>query len=103
MRVDGKFVDSEGNKPPGQGVRPPLLLRVYWFSTTLTMVYPGAALHSSTMLWSHLPADFFERANLGRADAHRKRQLLGSLYRTFLHCHLTSFFAETVHLKALSE
>lgn len=32
MRVDGKFVDSEGNKPPGQGVRPPVTPGVLFFN-----------------------------------------------------------------------
>jgi hypothetical protein len=56
MRVDGKFVDSEGNRPTGQYVCLPYFQYRFMFSFILL----GPTLSAKTMLWPHLPPAFFE-------------------------------------------
>lgn len=61
MRVDGKFVDSEGNVPSGQYVR--LLFPPGCFVTKyLSVICPGTTLLVKTMLWHHLPTTVKQRA-----------------------------------------
>ena len=51
MRIDGKFVDADGNRPPGQyvsGLLPPSPLSGDKLGS------PGFALPFKAMLWSHL-------------------------------------------------
>lgn len=49
MRVDGKFVDSEGNRPSGQYVGHPVLHAVRYL-----MLLAGPVVLAEKMLWSHL-------------------------------------------------
>jgi Protein of unknown function (DUF2408) len=68
MRVEGKFVDSEGNRPEGQYVSLPLARRK---EASLTALLKGLALLAQEMLWLDLSATFLKRARLRRAYAHR--------------------------------
>jgi hypothetical protein len=67
MRVDGKFVDSEGNRPSGQYVR--LLIQVW--SILLRGAFLGFALHAEALLRSYLSIIIVERAGLRRTHANR--------------------------------
>lgn len=52
MRVDGKFVDADGNKAEGQYVS---LFITYWISKYAKRFGPGTHVPPPTMLRSHLP------------------------------------------------
>lgn len=52
MRIDGKFVDADGNRPPGQYVSPPFSSL---FGNKIGCL--GFALSFEALLWSHLPVD----------------------------------------------
>lgn len=52
MRVDGKFVDADGNKAEGQYVS---LFIAYWISKYAKRFGPGTHVPPPTMLRSHLP------------------------------------------------
>ncbi len=68
MRVDGKFVDSDGNMPSGQYVG--FILKG---TTSLLMItVSGLTLPSSTLSWPHLPLAILKRAGIRRVDARRK-------------------------------
>ena len=59
MRIDGKFVDSEGNKPAGQYVC--LKLTDRHFSVIDLLFQPtGSPLPPSTLLWCHLSVAVLE-------------------------------------------
>lgn len=60
MRIDGKFVDAEGNRPVGQYVS---LLFLY-DERPLNSRVVGLAIPLETMLWSHLPLAIIERARV---------------------------------------
>jgi len=72
MRVDGKFVDSDGNRPAGQYVSYQLILMMH-----LSFLL-GAAIHAEEMLWSNLSIIVIERAGLRRTHADRML-LFGSI------------------------
>lgn len=76
MRVDGKFVDSEGNRPEGQLVRLPRAQTCAW---RLTVQNTGAAVSPSTLLWSVLSSHGVKRADFGGADAYCQRTFSASL------------------------
>ena len=73
MRIDGKFVDSDGNQPAGQYVR---FAPTYQFTLVLTYYVKGPAVSPSTVLWRHLPAAVLQRAGVRGAHANRERVLL---------------------------
>lgn len=52
MRIDGKFVDAEGDRPKGQYVS---LARCAWVCLWCPDSAPGTSLSLETVLWSHLP------------------------------------------------
>lgn len=62
MRVDGKFVDSEGNKPQGQYVSHLMCLWNVRASTDGGVL--GAPVPSAEMLWLDLPAVVLERTGI---------------------------------------
>jgi hypothetical protein len=68
MRIDGKFVDSDGNRPPGQYVSQ-LLLGMKMSADTIISV-PGALVPLKTMLWSDLSTAVVKRASVGRTYAY---------------------------------
>ena len=68
MRVDGKFLDAEGNRPEGQYVRSMFLPIRLVFQARL---FPGVTVLVTAMLWSHLSVIILQRARIGRVDASR--------------------------------
>lgn len=67
MRIDGKFVDSEGNRPPGQYVSK----QIFGFCAFCSILFiTGAAVPSETMLRLDLPAVVVERACFGGTYAY---------------------------------
>jgi len=66
MRIDGKFVDAEGNKPPGQYVSAHMLAHRQLFTHIA-----GSTVLTQTVLWFHLPVVIVERASIGRTHPHR--------------------------------
>lgn len=72
MRVDGKFVDSDGNRPAGQYVSYQLILMMH-----LSFLL-GAVIHAEEMLWSNLSIIVIKRAGLRRTHADRML-LFGSI------------------------
>lgn len=60
MRVDGKFVDSDGNMPSGQYVGFILINK----ASLLTIASSGSAIPSPTLPWSHLPLAILKRASI---------------------------------------
>jgi hypothetical protein len=54
MRVDGKFVDAEGNRPTGQYVSLINERRSFWNSDRINN--SGLVVPLASMLWTHLPA-----------------------------------------------
>ena len=65
MRIDGKFVDSEGNRPPGQYVS-----SVVGCEGIFNRILSGTPVPSKKMLWPNLPIIIVKRAGLGRTDAY---------------------------------
>lgn len=66
MRIDGKFVDAEGNRPVGQYVRV-----FFIFPRVVTDQPSGSSVPVETMLWSHLSSIVFERTCVRGIDADR--------------------------------
>jgi hypothetical protein len=66
MRIDGKFVDAEGNRPPGQYVSARMLAHRQLF-THIT----GSAILAETVLWSYLPVVILKRTSLRRTHPRR--------------------------------
>jgi hypothetical protein len=74
MRIDGKFVDSEGNQPAGQYVRlasTPRQFHTAWVLTHFSV--KGPPVSPSTVLWRHLSAAVLQRAGVRGTHANRKR------------------------------
>jgi len=63
MRVDGKFVDAEGNRPTGQYVSSN---RAYMTPCGVLIVDPpsGLAVPPTPMLWPHLPVTIVQRTRI---------------------------------------
>ena len=69
MRIDGKFVDSDGNQPAGQYVG---LAPTHQFTWVLTNYLKGPAVSPPTVLWRHLSAAVLQRARVRGAHANRE-------------------------------
>ena len=59
MRVDGKFVDSEGERPPGQYVSGPVRLK-----RNILPTRPGPSVPVKTVLRLYLPATIIKRTGV---------------------------------------
>jgi hypothetical protein len=69
MRVDGKFVDAEGNRPRGQYVS---LLGTLILNTSLICnSIQGLAISPPALLWPDLPIVVIKRTSFRGADANR--------------------------------
>lgn len=66
MRIDGKFVDTEGNRPPGQYVSGACTCRCATIHTCA-----GPTVLAETVLWPYLPSIIIERAGIGGTHPHR--------------------------------
>lgn len=69
MRIDGKFVDSDGNRPGGQYVS---AVSYAHRRAPSQLILIGAALSAEAMLRPHLPSSVFQRASFRRVDADRE-------------------------------
>lgn len=65
MRIDGKFVDAEGNQPDGQYVG----VVTSNLDSLCTNGISGPFILASTMLRSHIPSAIFQRTCVGRTHA----------------------------------
>lgn len=70
MRIDGKFVDTEGNQPQGQYVRFQLLRH----ELSTYAILAGPPIPFETMLRSHLSTTVVQRASIGGAHANSTRR-----------------------------
>jgi hypothetical protein len=70
MRVDGKFLDAEGNRPEGQYVR--TLAPCLSTSNLQASFFIGAFIPVKTVLWSNLSLTIIQRTRVRRADPHCK-------------------------------
>lgn len=64
MRVDGKFIDTEGNRPEGQLVRRGPVLAPLPRCSDTSSGRPGPSVPPSTMLRTLLPPNGVERTHL---------------------------------------
>ena len=80
MRVDGKFVDADGNRPEGQYVSFFCLSSIHQAHSPAV----GPALSLAPMLRSYLPVALVERTRFGGVDADSTVAFL-MFRRTFTH------------------
>ena len=74
MRIDGKFVDSEGNQPAGQYVRlASTAASVSHLCVDKKISVKGPPVSPSTVLWRHLSPPVLQRAGVRRTHANRER------------------------------